>query len=221
MNRKVTLQQLACILAGLILQCQSVSVLAMEVQDPHAVHRAKTEGLASALGDQTLNVALLDLEVRDQDGVQHKFASDVIAGNIVALNFVYTSCATACPLTSAIFASVQTKLGERLGQHVRLVSMSINPVIDIPARLKEYAERFHAGPDWIWLTGEKQQVERILKGMGVYTADYTGHPPTFLVGDASRNVWFRFNGLPGRDQIVAKIDALLAARAVKAPQNKE
>ena len=221
MSRKISILQVASFLAGLILQCQAVSVLAAEEQDPHAYHQAGISEVASALGDQSLSIAVLDLEVRDQDGVQHKFASDVIAGNIVALNFVYTSCATACPLTSAIFASVQTKLGERLGQHVRLVSMSINPVIDTPARLKEYAERFHAGPDWIWLTGEKQPVERILKGMGVYTADYTGHPPTFLVGDASRNVWFRFNGLPGRDQIVAKIDALLAARAVKAPQNKE
>jgi protein SCO1/2 len=221
MSRKVSVQQVASFLAGLILQCLAVSVPAMEVQDPHAVHQAGIAEVASALGDQSLSIALLDLEVRDQDGVQHKFASDVIAGNVVALNFVYTSCATVCPLTSAIFASVQTKLGKRLGQHVRLVSMSINPVIDTPVRLKEYAERFHAGPDWIWLTGEKQQVERILKGMDVYTADYAGHPPTFLVGDASRNIWFRFNGLPGSNQIVAIIDALLAARAAKGPQNKE
>lgn len=221
MNRRITMRQALCILVGFLFQCQPVSVLATEEQDPDAQHREKPGIIASSLGDQTLNVELLDLELLDQDGVQHKFASDVIAGKIVALDFIYTSCTTACPLISAIFAKLQKQLGYRLGQQVRLVTVSINPLTDSPARLKEYADRFHAGPDWIWLTGDKPQVERILKGLGVYTADFTRHPPTFLVGDASQGLWTRINGLPSPDEIVAKIDALLAARGVNTTRSKE
>ena len=160
-------------------------------------------------------VKLLNPELRDQNGTPVHFASDIVGDRIMALNFIYTDCNTACPVASAIFSKLQNRLGEKLTQDVRMVSLSINPGTDTPERLKAYAERFHASPEWVWLTGQKAQVDALLKGLGVYRADYTNHASVILVGDPSRDVWMRFNGFSSPDDIAARIDELLVARHEK------
>lgn len=161
------------------------------------------------------NVKVLDAELMDQNGVQVRFVSDVVGDRIIALNFIYTDCSTACPVVSAIFSKLQGQLGEKLKQDVRLVSLSVNPAADTPERLKAYAKRFHAGSEWVWLTGEKAQVDALLKGLGVYSIDYTTHAPLILVGDPMRNVWTRFNGFANPKAIAARIDELLNSRNEK------
>ena len=160
-------------------------------------------------------VKLLNPELRDQNGTPVHFASDIVDDRIMALNFIYTDCNTACPVASAIFSKLQSRLGDKLGRAVRMVSLTINPASDTPERLKAYAERFHAKPEWVWLTGEKPQVVALLKGLGVYNRDYTNHASVILVGDPRRGEWTRFNGLSSPDAIAARIDELLLARDEK------
>ena len=160
-------------------------------------------------------VKLLNAELLDQNGTQVRFASDIVGDRIVALNFIYTDCSTTCPVVSAIFSKLQSQLGNKLQRGVRLVSLSINPSTDTPEKLKAYAEHFHAQPEWRWLTGEKAQVEALLKGLGVYNTDYTNHAPVILVGDPVSGEWTRFNGLTSPETITARINELLAARNEK------
>ena len=161
------------------------------------------------------DVKLPNTELLDQNGATVRFASDIVGNRIIALNFIYTDCSTACPVVSAIFSKLQGQLGEKLKQNVRMVSLSINPTTDTPERLKAYAEHFHPEPGWVWLTGEKAQVDVLLKGLGVYRADYTNHTPVILVGDPIRDVWTRFNGFSTPEAIDARIDELLVARHEK------
>ena len=158
------------------------------------------------------DVKLLNAELLDQNGAQVRFASDIVGDRIIALNFIYTDCSTACPVVSAIFEKLQNQLGEKRRQDVRLVSLSINPATDTPERLKTYAAHFHAQSEWSWLTGEKSQVDALLKGLGVYSTDYTNHTPVILVGDPVSGVWTRFNGFTSPETITARIDELLATR---------
>jgi protein SCO1/2 len=158
---------------------------------------------------------LPNAELLDQNGTPVRFASDVAGNRIMALSFIYTDCQTACPVVSGLFSKLQDRLGDKLARDVRLVSLSIDPATDTPERLKAYAERFHAVPEWLWLTGEKAQVDALLKGLGVYSADYANHAPVILVGDPARGEWTRFNGLSSPDTIAAKIDELLNARHEK------
>jgi protein SCO1/2 len=160
-------------------------------------------------------VNLLNAELLDQNGTRVRFASDIVGDRIVALNFIYTDCSTTCPVVSAIFSKLQSQLGNKLQQDVRLVSLSINPATDTPDKLKVYAERFHAQSEWRWLTGEKAQVDALLKGLGVYNTDYTSHAPVILVGDPVNGEWTRFNGLTSPETIAARIDELHAARNEK------
>ena len=66
---------------------------------------------------------------------------------------------------------------------------------------------------WLWLTGEKPQVDRVLTGLGAYAADFTRHSGAVLVGDARSGDWMRFYGIPNPPDIVDRVDQLLVARS--------
>lgn len=181
--------------------------------DPHAMHEA-----APVSGPQATaaTVRLLDTRLLDQDGVPVRFASEAVGEGVVIIGFVYTSCTTVCPVVSAVFAQLQARLGPRLGQDVRLISLSIDPVTDVPSRLKAYASRYDAGPGWRWLTGEKSEVDRTLEALGAYSGDPASHPPMILVGDVRRGGWTRFLGIASPERIAARAEELLAARSAVA-----
>jgi protein SCO1 len=162
--------------------------------------------------DSLVEVKLLDSILIDQDGRPVKFASQAIGDRIVVINFIYTTCGTVCPLISATFKQLQDKLGQRLGKDVWLVSISLDPVTDTPARLKEYAARYHAKPGWLWLTGNATDVEQVLNGLGTTSANFREHAPLILVGDGKSGLWVRFNTLMGPQHIRAELDGLWAAR---------
>jgi protein SCO1/2 len=94
-----------------------------------------------------------------------------------------------------------------------MVSVSVDPVTDTPARLRAYAAKFKAGPGWTWLTGSKYAVIKVLEGLGAYAEDFTTHPNMVLAGDAVSGHWVRHFGFTSPQVIVAQVDALSAARA--------
>jgi protein SCO1/2 len=157
-----------------------------------------------------------DVALLDQRGRRVRFRSDVLRDQVVVIDFVFTTCATVCPLLSSSFARLQQRLGDRLAHGVHLVSISIDPVRDTPERLRTYAARYGAGPAWTWLTGPKNDVERVLSALRAYTPDPSAHTPIILLGDARAGTFARFNGFPAPDRLVARVDELLAARALHA-----
>lgn len=167
----------------------------------------------AAGGDAAARVVLADAALVDQDGAPVQFRSEAIADHVVVVDFVFTTCTTVCPALSAIFARVQARLGERLDGGVRLVSVSLDPAHDTPARLKEYAARHRAGPHWRWLTGDQPEVERVLRGLGAYTPNFSAHAPMVLVGDGRTGEFTRLNGFPSPEKVTAEVDRLLARRA--------
>ena len=79
---------------------------------------------------------------------------DDLAGEVWIADFIFTSCAGVCPILSARMAEIQRSLVED-GVDAKLVSISVDPTRDHPAKLKEYGERFSADPQrWWFLTGE-------------------------------------------------------------------
>ena len=152
------------------------------------------QGAAPAPGAVTLRG--LDTTLLDQDGRAVHVGRDVIGKKIVVVGFVYTACTTVCPMTSAMLAELQARLGDRVGRDVQLVTVTVDPLRDTPARLKAYAAKFNAKAGWTWLSGSPVAVNDLLKGMGAYSADFTQHPQMVLVGDAASGHWTRFSGLP-------------------------
>ena len=135
-----------------------------------------------------------DVELIDQDGRPLHFYRDLVQGRVVAIDFVFTTCTTICNLLGANFAQAEKLIDPRLASHVRLISISVDPVNDTPARLKEYSARFHGSPAWRLVTGKKSEVDTLLKALGQYTADKTAHTGTVLIGNGDGQ-WVRANGL--------------------------
>ena len=182
--------------------------------DPHAHHKAMMNKPVEPA--ESTRVELLDLPLVDQNGNEVKFVSDVIGDRIVVMDFVYTSCTTVCPVISAVFSQVQGKLGDQLGDEVVLVSVTVDPIRDTPQRLKAYSANHKAKPGWIWLTGDKRTVDKVLDGLGAYSTNFEDHPAMVLVGDGSSGEWSRFFGFPKPDRLVEQVNSLQAARNVAA-----
>ena len=185
---------------------------AMADEDPHAKHRA----MMKQKSDSALEAAEIDLrnrKVLDQDGREMAFVTEAIGDHIVVMDFVYTTCTTICPVLSALFTQVQTKLGsDVVGDEVRLISMSVDPVRDTPQRLKAYSAKHRAGEGWLWLTGAKPAVDDVLTGLGAYTSNFEDHPTMVLIGDAQSGEWKRLFGFPNPERIVRIVNELREQR---------
>ncbi len=107
-----------------------------------------------------------DFELTDQDGARIRLSDH--RGKIVLMNFIYTSCPTACQLQNLDFRNIRNGLDEASRLELALVSMSFDPEVDTPQVLKEYAQaRGFYGPGWHFLTGSPEEVAAITDIYGV------------------------------------------------------
>jgi protein SCO1 len=200
---------LALLLAGSGLTAPAA---AQEGHDHHQHHQHQappaqdTETRAEAVSH--LNIP--DVSVVDQDGKPVHFYSDLVKDRVVAVNFVFTTCTTICPPMGANFARLQKILGDRTGREVHLISVSVDPTTDTPERMKAWGRKFGAGPGWTLVTGSKEEVTRLLKALGVYTANINDHSPLVLVGNDARHQWTRAYGLAAPAKIAELIDGMAA-----------
>jgi cytochrome oxidase Cu insertion factor (SCO1/SenC/PrrC family) len=139
--------------------------------------------------------------ILDQNGKQLNFYNDLIKGKTVAINFIFTTCTTVCPPLTATFRKVQQTASER-GLDVKLVSVSVDPVIDTPERLRAFAEKFNADQGWTFVTGEKGEIDSLLQSLGVAVTNKNDHTPMVLIGNDSLNYWTRAYGLSSPTKLV-------------------
>jgi protein SCO1 len=133
------------------------------------------------------------------EGQQVRFYDDLIKGKIVAIDLIYTTCQYACPLETARLAQVQRVLGDRVGRDIFFYSITIDPDHDTPAVLKDYAEKYHAAPGWLFLTGKAADIELISRKLGLYSepdpANPDGHTPMLVVGNERTGQWMRHSAV--------------------------
>src|SRR5207237_10809693 len=103
----------------------------------------------------------------DGDGNTVWLAHVLDDGWPVLMSFICTTCSSICPLTSRTLEEFQRKLG-REASRVHLMSISIDSEQDTPARLTEYARKFHAGPEWQYYTGSVAASIAAQKAFDVY-----------------------------------------------------
>jgi cytochrome oxidase Cu insertion factor (SCO1/SenC/PrrC family) len=147
-----------------------------------------------------------DVEVLDQDGKKLHFYTDLVRGRTVAINFIFTTCTTICPPLGATFARVRKELADRAGRDVHLISISIDPATDTPERMKAWGAKFHAGAGWTFVTGNKPQVDELLRALGASSARREDHSPALLIGNDARDIWTRAYGLAKPSQILQIIN---------------
>lgn len=161
-----------------------------------------------AAGGRGAPLSVPDVALLDQDGRRVLLYSDLVKDKVVVMNFIFTSCTTVCSPMGANFAALQKKLGPRTD--VRLISVSIDPATDTPARLRKWSRQFGARAGWTLVTGERSDIDRVLKAVGAESVNKFAHTPLILVGSDRSGEWTRANGLAAPATIVEMIDRLTA-----------
>jgi protein SCO1/2 len=194
----------------------SLPARAQQGEDPHAghgAHGAHAGHQAPQSGSNVVDLDVPDVQLVNQDGERGRFVSEIVGENLAAVTFTFTHCTTVCPILDGIFKRVQREIADDLGEGTILLTVSVDPVRDIPERLKQHAGRLKAEPGWSFLTGEKETVTDLLKALEVYAPNIWDHPPTVFVVDGERDVWTRLYGFPTPAKIVEVLDGYRTARA--------
>jgi protein SCO1 len=145
-----------------------------------------------------------DARVFDQDGRPRNFYSDLVKDKTVAINFIFTTCTGVCPPMTATLRRVQQNLPTS-ASGVHLISVSVDPTTDTPERLQEFAAKFKAGPGWTFVTGDKSEIDSILRALGVAVTNKNDHTPMILVGNERADYWTRVYGLSSPTTLIQVI----------------
>lgn len=117
----------------------------------------------------------------------------------VAVQFLFTSCPTICPVMAGVFSAVESKRssddGDRSERLVHRVSISIDPEHDTPERLADFAKSQRATSDWVFLTGSRDDIRKIQQAFGAYVANKMWHQPLTFLRAGRDDQWLRLNGL--------------------------
>jgi cytochrome oxidase Cu insertion factor (SCO1/SenC/PrrC family) len=133
-----------------------------------------------------------DLELVNQNGEAVRFYTDVLKDRVVLINFVFTHCQDACPLITRKLRTARDMLDEAVSARVYFISISIDPERDTPAALQEFATKFNVAVDnWVFLTGDKENVNHIVKKLGQFTPEVEEHSTLILAGNVRDRHWVK------------------------------
>jgi len=135
-----------------------------------------------------------DVTLINQDGKPVRLKSITESDKPVVVDFIYGTCTTICPVLSAGYVNLQNRIGSA-GNVPRLISITIDPEHDTPQVLKEYLKRYRAKPGWEFLTGSRQDIDRVMKAFNAYIPDKMSHYPLNLIRSPKDNSWVRLYGI--------------------------
>ncbi len=150
-----------------------------------------------------------DVLLVNQNGEKMRFYSDLLRGKVVIINSFFGTCPGSCLPLNRNLEKIQAVLGDRLGKDVHIVSISVDPTVDTPASLKEYAKKLHARPGWFFLTGSKQDVDFALNKIGHFVSDKQDHLNIFIIGNERTGLWKKAFGLASSDELIKVVESVL------------
>ncbi len=90
-----------------------------------------------------------------------------LLGKVWIADFVFTRCSGPCPELSARFQRLQMQFQDQ--PDLQLVTFSLDPLVDTPSVLHDYANRFHADANrWWFLTTDKESAMHDLVKSGFF-----------------------------------------------------
>jgi len=153
-----------------------------------------------------------DVMLINQDGEQVRLYSDLLAGRVVIINPIFTTCEGVCPVTMGNLLKLQNWLGPRLGEEVHILSLTVDRETDTPERLEEYARKFKARPGWHFLTGTPENLDFALRKLGLWVEDKDAHSTVFLVGNVPTGLWKKAFGMAPAADLIEVVDSVIGDR---------
>lgn len=202
MVRKVGFSPIAwCLMAV----CGSSAALSGVLIQPPAM--MSTEQIRIA----TVSYRVPALRLVRQTGQSISLPEELNDGRPVVLNFIFTSCGAICPLMTQTIASFQRSLGPDSAR-VHIMSISVDPEEDTPARLRDYAREYHAGAGWTFYTGTPEASIGAQKAFNIYRGDKMSHTAVTFMRAAPGDSWERLDGLATPEQLLQQYRRLINGR---------
>lgn len=109
-------------------------------------------------------------QLQDLDGNQ--VSSQDMDGKVNLVYFFYSFCPDVCMPTTFLLTQVQEALKKKdlFGTKAEIISISVDPIRDTPAVLKEFGSRFESKPDpsgWTFLRGEEAKIHKLAEDFGI------------------------------------------------------
>lgn len=170
-----------------------ITVTIGSAQEDHSAHHAMMQHKHYT---RSLETYLIPEKVlTNQDKQEMTLPSLLQTNQPIALNFIFTTCTTICPVMTATFAKMYQQLDTAEAKQLRMISISIDPEQDTPQALKTYAKRYQAQPQWQFLTGDLESIITVQKAFNAYTGNKMNHRPLTFFKHPDQDKWVRIEGL--------------------------
>ncbi len=142
-------------------------------QDPMAARRLKlfdqlSNPSSASLKTVGIHHLVPNFTLIDQNRQQVTLSQ--FRGKVVAINFIYTSCALPqfCFRNANTFGVLQKRFKEKMGRDLVLLTVTFDPQRDGPEALARYAQTWKADPaTWHFLTGTVGEIQHVTSLFGV------------------------------------------------------
>jgi protein SCO1/2 len=103
--------------------------------------------------------ALPDFTLQNQHA--QTVSARALRGRVLVIDFIFTRCPDVCPLLTEQLSALRKQLPEHAP--IQLLSFSVDPEYDTPARLQQFAALHGAvRADWWFLSGPLDEVKRVV-----------------------------------------------------------
>ena len=171
-----------------MMKCLWLSSLAMVILIPLSTAGQQPQSTPGAGASAALKY-FTDVELINQEGTPVRLYSDLLKGKVVIINSFYATEHPACTAMFRNLAKVQEALGNHVGKDVFLISVTVDPANDTPAKLKTFAHQFKAGPGWSFVTGSSDHVKLALQKLGMSVADKDHHLMVLIIANEPTGLW--------------------------------
>lgn len=138
---------------------------------------------------------------RFTDARGQELSRDDLKGEIWVADFIFTRCASTCPMMTRRMATLPQ-------DELRLVSFSVDPEYDTPSTLAAYSARYDAQPErWSFLTGDREAIRDLaISGFHLGVVDATEedsepilHSTRFVLIDRQARIRGYYDGLDAHE----------------------
>lgn len=91
-----------------------------------------------------------------------------LRGEVLVMVMIYTSCQAACPRLVADMRNIQKNVSEEANAETKYLFVSIDPEVDTPERLKNFAKENQMDNDqWLFLRGDPEDTREFAAVLAV------------------------------------------------------
>jgi protein SCO1/2 len=147
------------------------------------------------------------LTLVDQHGSKVDLYEDLMRGKVVIIHSFFATCHGSCPVMISTFKKIEEAF--KSDGRVSLISITVDPANDTPAKLDELATSLKARKDWHFLTGTPQQVQSALAKLGLAVVTRDDHSNIVLVGNLNTGLWKKVLGVAESGKVIDAVRSVV------------